>query len=165
MNDGFEAAQILLLLLLWAFIGGGIGFLIGRGRGNGPGGLLLGFLFGPLGWLITALLPINGRKCAQCLGRVPDAAAAVLLFPVDRRAWRDFGGKSRRLVSARVSTKGRYQISAPPPGEYLIVAVAADRVDNWSDLKTLELLGKAATRIRIDDSQLLSQDLRTAHPW
>ncbi len=105
---------------------------------------------------------LNGTVIGD--GDVPDAAAAVLLFPVDRRAWRDFGGKSRRLVSARVSTKGRYQISAPPPGEYLIVAVAADRVDNWSDLKTLELLSKVATRIRIDDSQLLSQDLRTARP-
>lgn len=53
---------------------GMIGLGIGRTRGRGGDGFLLGFLLGPIGWLVILLLERHGRKCPECLGIVPEAA-------------------------------------------------------------------------------------------
>jgi len=59
-----------LAVIFNAWIGG----LIGGYRGRKSDGLMFGLLLGPIGWIITALLPESGAKCPECLGVVPAAA-------------------------------------------------------------------------------------------
>lgn len=51
-----------------------VGYAIGRERGRGGDGFVLGVLLGPLGCLLILCLERRGRKCPECLGVVPDAA-------------------------------------------------------------------------------------------
>lgn len=60
--------------IAWAAVFGGIGYMIGRGRGRGPEGFALGVFFGIIGWIITAVLSEKGAKCPACHGVVPAAA-------------------------------------------------------------------------------------------
>ena len=55
-------------------VGGGIGYALGNMRSNGSLGFLLGLLLGPIGWIITLLVPEGGAKCPECLGSVPVGA-------------------------------------------------------------------------------------------
>jgi hypothetical protein len=52
-NPGW--AQV-LSMMVYMLIPGGIGALIGRTKGRGGAGFLLGFLLGPIGWIITFFL-------------------------------------------------------------------------------------------------------------
>jgi len=47
---------LLILLFLWAAVGGGIGYWIGSGKGRGGLGFVLGLVLGWIGWIIVALL-------------------------------------------------------------------------------------------------------------
>ncbi|MBN2578418.1 MAG: zinc ribbon domain-containing protein [Pirellulales bacterium] len=58
-------------LALSAVIGG----LIGRLKGQQPAGVVLGFLLGPLGWLITLLLNDNRPRCPACRGVIDPQAS------------------------------------------------------------------------------------------
>jgi hypothetical protein len=57
-----------------ACISGGIGSLIGGYRGRENAGMGFGFFLGPIGWIITGLLPEDGKRCPECLGVVPPKA-------------------------------------------------------------------------------------------
>ena len=54
--QGSEWTILLGLVAVWAMLAL-VGLLIGRSRGRGTLGLILGLVLGPVGWLITALLP------------------------------------------------------------------------------------------------------------
>ena len=70
----------LVPLLCWAaipFFGAMIGGAVGSARGRTMFGLALGFLLGPIGWLLIFLLPkveANRRVCPTCGAGVPDGA-------------------------------------------------------------------------------------------
>lgn len=68
------------------FFTGGIGALIGNRRGQVANGFALGALLGPVGWLITILLPEAGPKCPECLGVIPRAARRCKHCGVELRA-------------------------------------------------------------------------------
>jgi hypothetical protein len=50
-----------------------VGGIIGQTRNNVGLGALLGFLLGPLGWLVV-IFADKRPQCPQCLGRVPVGA-------------------------------------------------------------------------------------------
>lgn len=50
-------------VVVWTLIGLGIG----AARGRAAFGLLLGFLLGPIGWLIVLILPKEGPRCPECM--------------------------------------------------------------------------------------------------
>jgi len=51
-----EIGTFIICAFFWVVIGGGVGVAIGSNKGRGVEGFWLGFLLGPIGWIITALL-------------------------------------------------------------------------------------------------------------
>ncbi len=49
-----------------------VGILCGRERGRENLGALLGFLLGPLGWIIVMVMSDRRRKCPECGGVVEE---------------------------------------------------------------------------------------------
>jgi hypothetical protein len=49
-----DPATVVILLVAWVGIGGGVGALIGSSKGKAPVGLVLGLLLGIIGWVIAA---------------------------------------------------------------------------------------------------------------
>jgi hypothetical protein len=64
VNIGPSELLILFLLFGGLVVGGGVGYLIGKTRGRGGLGFVLGFLLSWVGWIIVLLL-----------GRTPEAEA------------------------------------------------------------------------------------------
>jgi hypothetical protein len=65
---------IIFWLVFWAIVGSIVGYLIGKRKNDASGGLVLGLLLGPIGWLITAVSTGNLRKCPFCSEDIkPDA--------------------------------------------------------------------------------------------
>jgi hypothetical protein len=90
----------------------------------------------------------------------PDAAAIVLLFPVDADERVDTGRSSRRVQSAS-TLGGRYSLALPPPGEYLIVAIPDQQANDWRDPAVLLKLAPLAERIRVGADPLPAVALQT----
>lgn len=63
---------LLLGLLLSAIIGGALG----AQRRRRSMGMCLGFLFGPLGWILVLLMQPEGEKCHACKGVLEPGATA-----------------------------------------------------------------------------------------
>jgi hypothetical protein len=47
---------LILGVVVWAVVGGGVGAAIGNSKGRGPTGFWLGFFFGGIGWIIVAVM-------------------------------------------------------------------------------------------------------------
>ena len=66
--------EIVIGFLIWSFVLGGIGALIGACKNRVAAGVIWSVLLGPIGWLITALLEDYREKCPECGGAiVPNA--------------------------------------------------------------------------------------------
>jgi len=63
-----------LLILLWALIGGLVGYAIGKGKGRPEAGAIWGALLGVLGWIVIAAGPNLRPKCPECGGVVEEGA-------------------------------------------------------------------------------------------
>jgi hypothetical protein len=51
-----------------------VGLTLGTSKGRGSAGFFLGFFLGPIGWVITLLLPETGVRCPSCKGVVVQGA-------------------------------------------------------------------------------------------
>ena len=79
-------------------------------------------------------------------GEIPEEWV-VLIFPSDRRYWKEPFGASRRFVGARVT--GQRTITARvPPGDYFLNLSRGTPVD-WMEASALEELAKAATSVTL----------------
>jgi len=94
-------------------------------------------------------------------GGAPDAAAAVLVFPANADAWRNYGPAPRRLKSGPTNARGEFGISSLPPGEYYAVAIPEDDSDNWRDPETLDALARVATTVTIGEGEHRTIELHT----
>jgi protocatechuate 3,4-dioxygenase beta subunit len=114
---------------------------------------------------VTGLNVIFTDKISSVRGTVRDARGnpagdvAVILFPSDERLWLP---QSRQIVSARTDAAGGYQLSAVPPGEYLIAAVEDVEQGEWFDPSYLDHIRTRATTIRIEEGDQRTQDLKVA---
>lgn len=64
-----------LIILFWGVIGALVGLFIGDAKGRTGAGVVLGFLLGPIGWLIIGIGPnykeaADTKKCPFCAERV-----------------------------------------------------------------------------------------------
>jgi hypothetical protein len=91
-----------------------------------------------------------------------DNAAVALAFPTDSTEWIETGSAPRRMRTARANRDGTYLFPALPPGEYYLVAVREDFVDDWRDPSFLQAISVAAQRVRVMEGERRTQDLKTA---
>jgi hypothetical protein len=63
---------MMVTVLMWIVIGGGVGYIIGKPRKQENAGFLLGMLLGIFGWVIVAIMPNKSRKCPECGGFIDD---------------------------------------------------------------------------------------------
>jgi hypothetical protein len=69
-----DSGFIIVCFVFWLVVNPTVGYLIGKRKNNADGGLVLGLLLGPIGWLIAAVYTGNLRKCPFCSEDIkPDA--------------------------------------------------------------------------------------------
>ena len=77
-----------MVFIFWFVACGAVGLAIGRGRNNAMGGFWLGFLLGPIGWIITAVTDYR-PQCPACASRInpgaricPACRSGVMVSPL-----------------------------------------------------------------------------------
>ena len=80
---GLMAGVIVVVVVFWIIVNGLIGSLIGNAKGRGSEGYWLGALFGPIGWIIVAVMEPTPQVQGQRL-----AAIQSVLNPPERGASR-----------------------------------------------------------------------------
>jgi hypothetical protein len=98
---------------------------------------------------------LAGTLRSESGGAAPDVF--VIVFPSDRALWR---AGSRRMMSTRPGSDGRYSFTDLPAGNYLLATLADVDADEWHTASVLEPLAAAAVSVRITDGRKTSQDLR-----
>jgi hypothetical protein len=79
-------------------------------------------------------------------GEIPEEWS-VLIFPADRRFWKEPFGAIRRFVTARL-TPQRTFTPRLPPGDYLL-SLHRGPIPEWMEATTLEELAKGATSVTV----------------
>jgi len=88
------------------------------------------------------------------------ARAMVVLFPVEPAAWVDYGRTSRRVTGVSLTPSGTFSMPTPPDGDYYIIAIHGDRVDDWQHPNVLTTLAPLAERLKLSGDAPPTQTLR-----
>jgi hypothetical protein len=93
-----------------------------------------------------------------------DAAAgvAVIVFPVDRARWIDYGFDPLLIKSKAADHDGVFLIKGLPEGEYFAVAVDRSQHDAWTNPTFLEAASAVATRIALKWGDKKAIDLQVS---
>jgi len=86
---------------------------------------------------------------------VPDYT--LIVYPADQRYWTP---QSRRILSARPATDGRFSFRNLPAGEYRLVPVYDPEPGSWFDPAFLQQLESASVRVSIAEGEKKEQHLR-----
>jgi hypothetical protein len=87
------------------------------------------------------------------------AAAAVILFSADPKAWTDYGFTPDRLRSVRTDSAGGYRIPTLREGDYFAIAVPVSQTRAWIDPRFLAAASAQATRVTLASAATKTQDL------
>ena len=87
------------------------------------------------------------------------AGAAVIVFPVDRARWVDYGADPILIKSKAADSNGAFLVRGLPEGDYFAVAVIGSQHDAWTDPKFLEAASAVATRLTLKWGDRKSLDL------
>jgi Carboxypeptidase regulatory-like domain len=88
-----------------------------------------------------------------------DAAAGVLAFPLDYQSWLANGSPPAVARAVPAAQTGAFTIPDLPPGEYLVVAVGLEILDDWQPAMVKALAGHA-TRVTMANGTAARVDLR-----
>ncbi len=81
----------------------------------------------------------------------------IVALPADRALWRP---KSRRILSVRPATDGRFVFADLPAGEYVIAALSdLDPID-LMDLSFLEQIAPSGVKVTVAEGERKVQDLK-----
>ena len=114
---------------------------------------------------VSGLNVIFSDKISSLGGTVRDARGnpigdvAVIVFPADEHLWFP---QSRQIVTSRTDAAGAYKLSAVPPGDYLAIAVDDVEQGEWFDPAFLDQIRGRATKVKIDEGDQRTQDLKVA---
>ncbi|MEI6245020.1 MAG: carboxypeptidase-like regulatory domain-containing protein, partial [Acidobacteriota bacterium] len=87
----------------------------------------------------------------------PATDYSVIVFSVDPQYWTP---QSRRIMSVRPGTDGKFTIRTLPPGDYLMAAVTDVEPGSWFDPDFLQQLRPASARVTLIEGDKKTQDLR-----
>ena len=87
----------------------------------------------------------------------PVSDYSILVFSSDQRFW---APGSRRILTARPGTDGKYVVRGLPAGEYQIAALSDLEPGTQYDPEFLRTLLVASTRVTLGEGAKLTQDLR-----
>jgi hypothetical protein len=104
------------------------------------------------GWVGTEL----GGTITDQTGQ-PAVDYTIVVFSSDQRFWTP---GSRRILTSRPATDGKYSVRGLPAGDYQIAALADLEPGMQYDLDFLKALLPASTRVTLGDGAKVTQDLR-----
>jgi hypothetical protein len=86
--------------------------------------------------------------------------AAVIVFPVDRARWVDYGADPLLIRSKSADQNETFLLKNLPEGEFFVVAVDRSLHDAWRDPKFLEAASAVATRVSLKWGDKKTVDLQ-----
>ena len=89
----------------------------------------------------------------------PDPEAGVIVFPLEKSAWTNFGDAPGRAMYVRPNSAGAYQMRNLPAGQYFIAAVDDALLGQWLNPQFLEQVSRVADRITLADSEKKTVDV------
>ena len=102
--SGQEFGIFLIIFAFWAAISGGIGAVIGNTVDDIGGGFLWGFFLGPIGWLITLLIPREPRA-KRTTGKTKPSASPRPNQDLTSDAYKIWLGKTYNIVKNELFEK------------------------------------------------------------
>jgi hypothetical protein len=88
---------------------------------------------------------------------MPTAAYTIVLFASDQKYWTP---TSRRILTTRPSTDGKFSFRDLPPGDYRLAALEDAEPGSWFDPELLKQLILASTEVTMTEGLRKTQDLR-----
>jgi hypothetical protein len=93
------------------------------------------------------------------------ANAIVMVFPVEREQWTEFGLSPVRIGTALTSTTGEYRFASLPAGDYFVVAVPAARAGAWREDGFFQRVSGLATRVSLAWGREQTADVGVIDRW
>jgi hypothetical protein len=93
--------------------------------------------------------------------RRPIADGTVLVFPERATDW---GEDSRRVRAVRPDTRGQYQVTGLPPGDYLAVAIEYVEAGLWNDPEYLESIRRYGQALTLGEAETRNLPLTLVRP-
>ncbi len=87
----------------------------------------------------------------------PATDYSVIVYSSDTQYWTP---QSRRIVSVRPGTDGKFIVRSLPPGDYLMAAVTDVEPGAWFDPEFLQQLRASSARVTLAEGDKKTQDLR-----
>lgn len=88
---------------------------------------------------------------------MPATDYSVIIYSAEQQFWTP---QSRRIVSVRPGTDGKFAIRNLPAGDYLMAAVTDVEPGEWFDPEFLQQLRAASARVTLAEGDKKTQDLR-----
>jgi hypothetical protein len=85
--------------------------------------------------------------------------AVVIVFPVEREQWTNYGLSPVRLKGTASTTSGSYRFQSLPAGDYYVVGVPPEQSTIWQDPAMLAKLVPLATRVSLAWGDKKTQNL------
>lgn len=87
----------------------------------------------------------------------PATDYSVIVYSAEPQYWTP---QSRRIVSVRPGTDGRFTVRSLPPGDYLMAAVTDVEPGEWFDPEFLQQLRGSSVSVSLSEGERRIQDLR-----
>ena len=88
-----------------------------------------------------------------------DDPPAVIVFPSDSTAWKNFGVNPLRMRRTLANAAGNFALGSLPSGDYFTIAVPEEFSSEWQDPAYLEVLSRTASRFTLSPGERRTVEL------